>query len=150
MLTVINYKEVHASEIFYSGMNIGCPPGKEEYLSFAAKLNVPGQAFTAIDEEGRIVCSAGIFDIWKGVGEAWLLGSSVLNEKGMSLTRLLSKRFQIIIKTKKYQRIQCVVHNEWESSRKFVELLGFKNEGLMCKYGPDGLDYIRYAIIIGN
>ena len=150
MIRVISYKEVHAKEIFYNGMNIGCPPSKEEYLLFASTLNVPGQSFTAIDEEGRIICSAGIFDLWKGVGEAWLLGSKFLNEKGISLTRLLAKRFQIIIKTKKYQRIQCVVSNEWKSSQKFVELLGFKNEGLICQYGPDGLDYIRYAIIIGN
>jgi len=150
LIRIVNYREAHASEIFYSGMNVGSPPGKEEYLAFASKLNVPGQAFTAIDEEGRIVCSAGIFDVWKGVGEAWLVGSSILNERGIALTRILARRFKVIIKTKKYQRIQCVVHNEWTISQKFVELLGFENEGLMRKYGPEGWDYIRYALIIGE
>ena len=150
MIRIVNYKPVHAVEIFHRGMNIGSPPGKEEYLAYAAKLNVPGQAFTAIDEEGMLVCSAGIFDVWKGVGEAWLVGSSILNERGITLTRIISRRFKIIIKTQKYKRIQCVVHNEWTISQKFVELLGFKNEGLMRKYGPDGWDYVRYALIIGE
>ena len=150
MIRIVNYKPVHAVEIFHNGMNIGSPPGKEEYLAFAAKLNVPGQAFTAIDEEGRLVCSAGIFDIWKGVGEAWLVGSKILNDRGIFLTRIISRRFKVIIKTQKYKRIQCVVHNKWKSSQKFVELLGFENEGLMRKYGPDGFDYLRYAIVIGE
>ena len=89
-------------------------------------------------------------DIWKGVGEAWLVGSKILNDRGIFLTRIISRRFKVIIKTQKYKRIQCVVHNKWKSSQKFVELLGFKNEGLMRKYGPDGFDYLRYAIVIGE
>lgn len=150
MIKIVKYKDVHAVEIFYKGVNIGCPPGKEEYLEYAKKLDVPGQSFTAIDENGEIICSAGIFDVWNGVGEAWLLGSHLLNKRGIVLTRTIARRFKIIIKSKKYKRIQSVVHNEWDVSQKFVRFLGFKNEGLMEKYGPDGSDYIRYSIIIGK
>ena len=150
MIRIVNYKDVHAIEIFHKGVNIGCPPSKEEYLQYAKKLDAPGQSFTAIDEQGNIVCSAGIFDVWKGVGEAWLLGSSILNERGIALTRIIARRFKVIIKTQKYKRIQSVVHSDWEISQKFVKFLGFKNEGLMKNYGPDGDDYIRYSIIIGK
>jgi RimJ/RimL family protein N-acetyltransferase len=43
------------------------------------------------------------------------------------------------------QRIQASVHTRDKQAIRYVEWLGFENEGLMKKFGPDGSDYYRFA-----
>jgi RimJ/RimL family protein N-acetyltransferase len=43
------------------------------------------------------------------------------------------------------QRVQASVHAEDGQAVRFARWLGFENEGLMKKYGPDGSDYYRMA-----
>jgi RimJ/RimL family protein N-acetyltransferase len=43
------------------------------------------------------------------------------------------------------QRIQASVHANDKQAIRYVEWLGFENEGLMKKFGPDGSDYYRFA-----
>jgi RimJ/RimL family protein N-acetyltransferase len=43
------------------------------------------------------------------------------------------------------KRIQASVHTNDQQAIRYVEWLGFENEGLMKKYGPDGSDYYRFA-----
>ena len=45
-------------------------------------------------------------------------------------------------------RIQASVHTTDEQSIKFAEWMGFENEGLMKKFGPDGADYYRFARVV--
>jgi RimJ/RimL family protein N-acetyltransferase len=47
-----------------------------------------------------------------------------------------------------YQRIQASIAVTDKTAKRFAEWLGFQNEGVMKKYGPDGTDYYRYARVI--
>ena len=48
----------------------------------------------------------------------------------------------------KYQRIQASISVKDAKAKRFAEWLGFENEGIMKKYGPDGSDYYRYARVM--
>jgi len=46
-----------------------------------------------------------------------------------------------------FVRIQAVVRTDWLVAIRFIERLGFKREGLMKKFGPDGNDFYLYGRI---
>ena len=43
------------------------------------------------------------------------------------------------------RRVQATTHADFDRGRRFLEWLGFKNEGVLQGYGPDGSDHIIYA-----
>jgi RimJ/RimL family protein N-acetyltransferase len=43
------------------------------------------------------------------------------------------------------RRVQGAVSVNWEEAARFAHYMGFEEEGVMRKYGPDGSDYIRVA-----
>lgn len=45
-------------------------------------------------------------------------------------------------------RFQITVHSDFKKGCRFAEVLGFKKEGVMQKYGPDSKDYYLYARVI--
>ena len=47
----------------------------------------------------------------------------------------------------KYERIQATVHENFDDGIRFLDFLGFTNEGLMQKFGPDKSNFYRYAYI---
>ncbi|MEL0098281.1 MAG: hypothetical protein VW907_01850, partial [Opitutae bacterium] len=51
-----------------------------------------------------------------------------------------------IVKTN-YRRVQVNVRADWEVAVRFSKFLGFKEEGLMRKFGPEGADYLRMSIV---
>ena len=53
-----------------------------------------------------------------------------------------------MIKDNNIHRLQCVVKADWSEAQKFIEFLGWENEGFMKKYSKDGEDYFRYAKVI--
>ena len=45
----------------------------------------------------------------------------------------------------KLWRVQGVCKADWPAARRFARLMGFEEEGLMRKYGPEQADYMRIA-----
>jgi len=46
-----------------------------------------------------------------------------------------------------FRRIQAKVRSDFDIGQNFVEHLGFKEEGTMRKFGPDGHDYKMYGLL---
>ena len=64
---------------------------------------------------------------------------------GMKATREFIREIK---DTYKPHRIQCICHVDNEKSTRYLERLGFRQEGILEKYTTDGSDHIRYAMII--
>lgn len=47
--------------------------------------------------------------------------------------------------SKYFVRIQVIVNADWQIGRRFLDIMGFSNEGTMRKFGPGGTDYCIYA-----
>ena len=65
----------------------------------------------------------------------------------MEVTRKISNFLKKIIKEHEFARVQAAVRTDWPEAQRFSRFLGFKQEGLMEKFGPDGSDYYRVARI---
>ena len=132
-MIIVEYKPEHARDILAGDMNKGAPKHIGQFRDFAESINRPGTSFTAIDN-GYLIACAGIIPLWRGVGEAWFLGSERLHEYTKPIIRAVKKDFKRMIE-------------DWEEAQRFAKFLGFKDEGLMEKFGPDGSDYYRVARI---
>lgn len=96
-------------------------------------------------EEDVVLGIGGVHNIWNGVGEAWLLLGKEAFARPRTVARHTVNMFDHMQEEYKYQRIQASIAVKDGKAKRFAEWLGFQNEGIMRKYGPDGSDYYRYA-----
>jgi hypothetical protein len=105
-------------------------------------------AYTIVAPEG-LVASGGIIPLWKGVGEAWVVASNLVEVYPSIFARTVWKMLNEIIKNNEIERAQTTIHKDFIVSQKWAERMGFKNEGLMRKF-LGGEDYYRYAKVKEN
>jgi len=114
--------------------------------------------FEAIDEQAvvsghtlvvddTVIAIGGINFLWPGVGEAWLLTSTELENH----TRIVYKEIKTFLKNteKYYKRIQACVKTDFEEGIEFAERFGFEKEGTLRNYGIDGSDHYMMGLING-
>lgn len=105
---------------------------------------MPGRGL-AIMDHGEVYAATGLAPIWDGVAEAWFIPSKLLDRRKISVIRVVRKELESAIVRLKLRRVQAVVRSDFGDAHKLANWLGFENEGLMRRYGPDGFDYERYA-----
>jgi hypothetical protein len=106
----------------------------------ASRLNT-GPAYTIVNSK-NIIASGGIMPLWKGTGEGWVVSSNLVPEHGMFFAKTVLRMMKEY--EPEFERIQTTVDAEHKVSLRWVEWMGFKNEGLMRKY-IGGRDYYRFA-----
>ena len=99
-------------------------------------------------EEDVVLGIGGVHNIWQGVGEAWLLLGKEAFARPTTVARHTCNMFDHMQEEYEYQRIQASISVKDANAKRFAEWLGFQNEGIMKKYGPDGSDYYRYARVM--
>ena len=116
-----------------------------------AAIHLPqaGPCFSGVID-GEIVGSAGLIKLWPGVAEAWMVTGTLTNNHALSFHKCVKHGLNRLIETLGLHRVQISVYQYYDMSIKWVERLGFKSEGLMDKYGPDGSNFYRYAITRGK
>jgi hypothetical protein len=103
-----------------------------------------GPAFTLLNEKS-VIAIGGIAMLWRGVGEAWAIPSTEVEKHPLAFHRVIKKMIDIIQQNKNLHRVQASINEDHEKSHKWVKALGFKREGKMNGYGPNGENFIRYA-----
>jgi hypothetical protein len=120
--------------------------GQLDSILLAVDLcSTPGYG-VAYFHEGKICAAAGIVPMWEGCGEAWAIPTKHIENCKIAIGRHFKNTFHMVAQDLKMRRVQAAVkvgHREAHSLARFV---GMTEEGLMKKYGPDGSDYVRYAI----
>jgi hypothetical protein len=112
-----------------------------------SKSSVLGSAFTGFCEEGIIGC-AGIIPVWQGVGHAWVTMGANYKSHRIWIHKQVISHMNKIIAGMDLQRVQANVVCDFTPGVHWLERMGFKLEGKMYKYGPDGSDHYLYARII--
>jgi hypothetical protein len=146
-MRLINFKAEHLDELFAGDMNNLARKSFGVDGNIAQSLDVPGMAFTAV-ENGYLIASSGVQPLWKGVGEGWFVASNKMPKKKLTIIKMIKDNFDNIIQENNLIRVQAGVRSDWPTAKRFAEFLGFEHEGIMRKYGPDGQDYYRMARII--
>jgi len=92
-----------------------------------------------------ILGCAGVHVLWDGVAEGWIIMSKQGYGSPKTIARYTDELFDDIMTENKLWRIQASVADSDKRALRFAYWLGFEDEGLMKKYGPDGSDYRRVA-----
>lgn len=121
---------------------------RKDALKWARLNESEGPGFTAV-YDGKIAACAGIRIYWPGVGEAWALYSEDIGYYHID-PKIARDMIYNLMTEYKLRRVQTTPRADWDKGIKYVEWLGFKREGLMRGYYPDGTDCYMYAIVRSN
>src|SRR5215472_12039856 len=113
----------------------------EEFISFIYSYSLYKE------NDYQVLGCAGLRPLWGGAYEGWIHSKDfhTFNRHKIFVIRFIVKYLKFIMDQPDTRRIQAVIHSEDVRARAFVRFLGFKAEGVMKKYGPDGSNFIMYA-----
>ena len=143
---IVPYETQHGDEMIEFGLNDKLMDIDANFTENRIDAAVAGMAFTLLCNSQPIV-SGGIFPLWNGVAEGWVISSKRIYKERIRASRLIRKRTDLLCAANKIWRLQTAVKSNFKTGLRFAEFLGFKNEGLMKAYGPDKTDYYRMARI---
>ena len=95
--------------------------------------------------KGKVFIVFGIYPLWKGVAEAWMLPSKDLGEIKMQFHKSALRFFRYAPAKLKLHRLQTYVRSTNVRAIKWMEACYFNREGLLKRYGPDIKDYYAYG-----
>lgn len=96
-----------------------------------------------------LVGCGGLIIFWPGVAEAWLMLSKkcnfMSNIERAKVVLLIRKKMEELIKEHKLWRIGAIIRPDFPQAIRLATVLGFKREGLLKKYAPDGTDRLIFG-----
>lgn len=99
-------------------------------------------AFTGF-QDGKAIGCAGLIEIWPGRDCAW----SLLSDCGPRAFLNVHRTIMRFLGERRTRRTEMSVDADHAAGQRWAELLGFRKEGLMRSYSPDGRDAYLYARI---
>ena len=143
-IEIVPFTKEHAKQILELGMNDVALELKPEHRKYVVDIEDVGMSFTGLLND-KPIAAGGICYLWDGVAEGWVLASRDIFKYPIFCAKTIKRRTDLLAKNNKLKRIQTAVKADSDTAIRFAEWLGFKREGLMKNYGPDGADHYLYA-----
>jgi len=145
-MKIIPFEEVHLKLLRDNIRNADMYMATRDGISdeWAWMYKNKGAAYTGI-KDGEIIAFAGCIVHWKGVADAYLIGSNKIEENKISVARAVLNGLKLIEDNFKLHRLQVTVREDYKVSRNWVEWMGFKQEGVLKNFSPEGDNYVMYA-----
>nr|BAR32406.1 putative acetyltransferase [uncultured Mediterranean phage uvMED] len=143
-IEIVPFTKEHAKQILELGMNDVALELKPEHRKYVVDIEDVGMSFTGL-LNNKPIAAGGICYLWDGVAEGWVLASRDIFKYPIFCAKTIKRRTDLLAKNNKLKRIQTAVKADSDTAIRFAEWLGFKREGLMKNYGPDGADHYLYA-----
>ena len=115
-----------------------------DYLRYMERTTAGTPAFTIIDQ-GKVALSFGVFPIWPGLGEGWMVPSNHIDGRAIALIKGARIVFNKIGTAMQLRRLQFMVRSSHLQATRFAEALYFDKEATLKAYGPEGDDYYVYV-----
>ena len=97
------------------------------------QLPLPNADGLTLMIDGRIICCFGYIQLLPGVAEVWLLPSIYMKDAPLALVREVDGYLKSTAEVRGWHRIQTITR-DIDMHRKWMHVLGFKEEGKMEKY----------------
>jgi len=114
------------------------------YRDYLAHFASAGTAYTGLSN-GKVYAMFGMWMLWPGVAEAWLIPSADIVRKSIPFHRGALRYFEYASAKLGVKRLQFTVHSLNVPARRWAERCYFEQEGTMREYGPDGADYLMFS-----
>lgn len=109
----------------------------------ALQLAAPGRAFTIRDRASRrILCIAGLAEQYPHYATGWALLAA---DKGGAGLLAITRAVRWFLDKREFRVVDCLIHAEQVSARRWAALLGFLPEARLSGRAPDGGDIIIYS-----
>lgn len=106
--------------------------------------HTPGGKFAVIHDD-KPVCIFGVATRTPGVGQGWLVGTDDIGKAGVEVAHACRKVIRGLFNADVH-RIQAYSASFHTHAHQWLELIGFKRESVMHKFGKDGSDFYCYAV----
>tara|TARA_R100001460_G_scaffold49755_1_gene87973 strand:- start:1122 stop:1562 length:441 start_codon:yes stop_codon:yes gene_type:complete len=146
-MIIVDFKSDHAKEILCGSVNDEKIRPAIEISQFVETMVVKNLAFTGV-QDGKIIACGGIYPIWNGVGDAWFLGTNMIFDHPLKVTKIVKKYLIELMNLNNFHRVQAYVRHDWENAQRWIEVLGMQVEGTARKYSTDGRDHILFSRVI--
>ncbi len=94
-----------------------------------------------IEVNSEIVTIAGLMPQWENRALAW----AYVSKNAGAHFRKIHKAVSRFLDQSDYRRIEATIDVGFDAGVRWIEMLGFKYEGYMKAYRPDGADMLLYA-----
>jgi hypothetical protein len=108
-----------------------------------AKTNDGRLLSCTIMDEDKILGCAGIYENFKGSGEAWAIFSKDIGRYKYTLLREIRSH----IKDYDYTRLQSCARADFKEAQKFLQSCGLKREAKLRKATVDGKDLLIFSMV---
>jgi len=98
--------------------------------------------------EDKPACIVGAYKIHDGVSQVFSIMSDLIKVNVFDFTRQFKLLVHNYTKVSESHRLQFYVKKDFKEACRFAEFLGFNEEGLMRKFGPDKQDFYLYARVL--
>jgi len=105
-----------------------------------------GKAVSVI-ERGKTIGIFGSNSIWKGLDEGWFLVDEAVRRYGIAMTKVAKKWIELKFQKDSLNRLQITVRCDDVRAHKWAKCLGFSDDGVMRRFGPDGSDFYLMSIV---
>ena len=143
-MIIIDFEADHAKEILNGSVNNEKIRPAIEVSQFVETMVVKNLSFTGV-LNGQIIACGGIYPIWDGVGDAWFIGTNMVFNHPIKVTKIVKKYLIELMSGNNFHRVQAYVRHDWEDAQRWIEVLGMQKEGIVRKYSPDGRDHILFS-----
>jgi hypothetical protein len=114
-------------------------------LEEGLELAEGGPGWTAIGEDGRILCCAGFRELWPGChAVAWAMLAADIGAAHLAVTRFARAR----IADSPLPRIEAIVRAKVRAERAWAQAVGLKLNTELHAWGPDGETHLLYERVL--
>ena len=111
MIKIIDFVAGHAEDLIEQGRrDFGSLADADTTMKpyFDTVASQPGMAYSMIDD-GHLITSAGIYKVWNGVGEAWLLPSNRMLAKPRKAVKAVRTFLDDVSERESLRRVQTLI-----------------------------------------
>lgn len=122
-------------------------PMPADWRDQGAAMLRAGPCWTAV-HEGQVLACAGLVLHWRGRAGAWCaIGADFPRRAWPWLHREVAARLPMLMRELGLRRLEAEAIAGWPQGALWLRRLGFRHEGPMRAFGPDGADYDRWALL---
>lgn len=123
--------------------------GRPSFIQRVDEVAGAGPSATVMKQE-EIVGSVGMVPFWDGMAEVWAVVSRHVMKAKVHFHKASANLMDHFVNKLQLNRVQAAVIADHPKALCWVMRLGFKPEGTMKKYGPNGNDYVMCSKIYGE
>lgn len=147
MMYVVPFHTDHLYDLMKNAEEFGTNYDQAKFIDFTTKTQNYWTAYTGYQDD-QVIGVGGLVEIYPHLAEAWIVLLRNQEYSPLAYTRKIIKMWNKILSDHpRFERIQATVNEDFEQGIRFLDYLGFENEGLMKKFGPDKSNFYRYAYI---